>query len=231
MLVLITRPREQAKQTAGLLRAAGHEVLLDPLLEVRRLRPPAVAPGEVAAVAVTSTNAAFAVTEFAGDLPMFAVGDATARALRSLGRDPAGVAGGDGRELAALIGQRVPVGGVIVHLCGREVRDGLAEDLRTAGYVYRAAIVYEAAAAAGLAPATAAAIRERRLNAVLLFSPRSAALLVAQVRAAGLHHSLTAVVAACLSEAVAAELAGLTFRAVRVAAARDQDALLRRLEG
>ena len=82
-----------------------------------------------------------------------------------------------------------------------------------------------------LAPTTAAAIRERRLDAVLLYSPRSAALFAAHVRAAGLDRDLADVVAACLSEAVAAELAGLTFRSVRVADARDQKALLRRLEG
>ena len=101
----------------------------------------------------------------------------------------------------------------MLHLCGREVREGLAADLTAAGFAYRPAVVYEAVAAAGLAPTTAAAIRERRLDAVLLYSPRSAALFAALVRAAGLDRELADVVAACLSEAVAAELAGLHVRA------------------
>ena len=42
MLVLVTRPRDQAAGTADLLRAAGHEVLVDPVLEIRRvpMHPP-----------------------------------------------------------------------------------------------------------------------------------------------------------------------------------------------
>ena len=111
------------------------------------------------------------------------------------------------------------------------MREGLADELAAAGLGYRPAIVYEAVAAAALAPTTATAIRERRLNAVLLYSPRSAALFAAHVKTAGLDRDLADVVAACLSEAVAAELAGLTFGSIRVADARDQKALLRRLEG
>ena len=231
MLVLVTRPRQQAAETARLLRAAGHDVLLDPLLEISQLPPPMLEPGEVAAVAVTSANAAPAASAAPADLPVFVVGEATARALRAAGRRPAGIAGGDGKALAALIARAVPAGGIVLHLCGREVREGLADELAAAGLAYRPAIVYEAVAAAALAPTTAAAIRERRLNAVLLYSPRSAALFAAHVKTAGLDRDLADVVAACLSEAVAAELAGLTFGSIRVADARDQKALLRRLEG
>ena len=119
----------------------------------------------------------------------------------------------------------------MLHLCGRDVRVGLAADLTAAGYVYRPAVVYAAIAAEGLAVPTAAAIREHRLGAVLLYSPRSAALFGVLVRAAGLELELASVIAGCLSEAVAAELAGLHFHSIRVAEAREQDALLRRLEG
>ncbi len=79
--------------------------------------------------------------------------------------------------------------------------------------------------------ATEDALRTARLDAVLLFSPRTAALFAALVQAAGLEPGLRRVVAACLSPAVAAEVAGLPLRAVRVAEARDQKALLRRLDG
>ena len=57
MLVLVTRPHEQAAGTARLLERMGHAVLLDPVLEVRPLpfTPPQV--DAVAALAVTSINA------------------------------------------------------------------------------------------------------------------------------------------------------------------------------
>ena len=76
----MTRPREQAAETARLLRAAGHEVLIDPLLEISPLPPPMLEPGEVAAVAVTSANAVPALAHCPRDLPVFVVGEATAAA-------------------------------------------------------------------------------------------------------------------------------------------------------
>lgn len=231
MLVLVTRPRAQAAETARLLRAAGHEALLDALLEVRHLQPPELTPGACAAVAVTSANAAAAAAACPLDLPVFAVGEATARALRAVGRAPVAVAAGDGRDLAALIARSQSPGETVLHLCGRDVREGLAEELSAAGLGYRREVVYETVAATMLAADTTAAIRERRLGAVLLYSPRSAALFAALVHGVGLAGDLGGVIAACLSEAVAAELALLPLLGVRVAEARDQKALLRRLEG
>jgi uroporphyrinogen-III synthase len=231
VLVLVTRPRAQAGRTVALLRAAGHDSLVDPVLEVRRLPPPALAAGEAAAVAVTSANAAPAVPALPADLPVFAVGEATAEAVRALGRPVAGVAGGDGRDLAALIGRSVPAGNAVLHLGGRDVRDTLRSGLVAAGYAYRSAAVYEAVAATALALEADAAVRDGRLGAALFYSPRSAALWAGLARSAGLADRLGPVLAACLSEAVAGGLAGLRFRAVRVAASRDQTALLRCLDG
>ncbi len=102
MLVLLTRPRDQAERTALALRAIGHDVLIDPLLEISPLAAPTVVPGEVAAAAITSANAVQAVAALPRDLPVFVVGQATAAAVRRAGREPTLVAGGDGRDLAAL---------------------------------------------------------------------------------------------------------------------------------
>ncbi len=231
MLVLVTRPREQAEETARLLRAAGHDVLVDPVLEVRSLPAPQIAPGEIAAVAITSANAAPALAALPPELPVFAVGEATAHAAHALGREIAGVGSSDGAALAELIRRSVRPHGVILHLCGREVREGLEAELVATGYVYRPAVVYEAVPTDDLSPEAAHAIVGKRLGAVLLFSPRSAALWAWKVRAAGLDGQLTGVLAACLSEAVAAQLQGLRFGSIRVAGSRDQKALLRRLEG
>jgi len=90
MLVLVTRPRDQSGETARLLHAAGHDVLVDPVLEIRRLPVPS-APTGVHAIAVTSANAVHALAGLPG-APLFAVGDATARVLRAAGREPAATA-------------------------------------------------------------------------------------------------------------------------------------------
>ena len=229
--MLVTRPEDQAADTVRLLRERGDEPLLDPLLRIERMPPPTGVPAGTAALAVTSANAVPALAAIGAGLPVFAVGRATARALHEAGRPPAAVAGGDGVDLARTLAAALPAGAIVLHVAGHDVRPGLAEELAATGLLYRRVTVYAAVAAERLAPATEAALGAGTLDAVLLFSPRTAALFATLVRGAGLAPRLGGTVAACLSEAVATELAGLPFRAVRVAEARDQKALLRRLDG
>ena len=231
MLVLVTRPREQAESTASALRARGHEVLIDPVVEIRALPVPALDPRAFAAVAITSANAAPALAGLPAALPVFTVGAATARAVREQGRTVTASASGDGAALAQVIAASLPLGRTVLHLRGRDVHGGLEAELRSAGFGYRGVAVYEAAAAAGMAPEVVAAIRAGKLGAVLFFSPRTARLWSSRVVAAGLMPALRRVQAACLSDAVAQALGGLPFAQVRVAAARTQEAVLRCLEG
>jgi uroporphyrinogen-III synthase len=230
VLVLVTRPREQAEETAGLLRAAGHEVIIDPVLEIRRL-PARLSEDPVTAIAVTSANAVPALPDLPRLLPVFAVGNATARALRSAGCEPAGVAAGDGRDLAQLICSTLRGSGTVLHPCGRDVREGLEEGLAAGGLGYLPLVVYEAVPATDLSEETALALSGGRLGGGLFFSPRSAASWAGLVRAARLIEGVRPMRAACLSEAVAAALGDLPFAAIRIAASRDQKALVRCLDG
>ena len=94
--VLVTRPREQAGELTRLLSQRGAEVLLRPTIEVvlrddkqtvERLA--AITPATTDAVLITSGNAAQALaahtTMAARAMPVFAVGTATADALRRHG--------------------------------------------------------------------------------------------------------------------------------------------------
>ena len=232
MLVLVTRPHEQAAATAQALEALGHRVLIDPILTIRPLPRPALPSERPAAVAITSANAAPALAWIDSTVPVFAVGAATAAAAHAAGRVAVHVASGDGQALAALITARLgPDTGVILHLSGADVREGLEAGLVAAGYRYRRAAVYEAVPADRLAPATAAAIADRQLGAALFYSPRSAAIWAQLITRLGLADRLAATLAVCLSEAVAVPLARLAFQQIRVADARDQNGLLRCLDG
>lgn len=227
MLVLVTRPLDQAARTARLLEARGHDVLIDPVLEVRLLPVPPQG-ADIVAVAVTSANAVPALAGMDPRLPVFAVGEATAAAARAVG--PARkirVAEGSGIALAQLIRRSATPGrGTILHLAGTDVRPGFERELVELGYGYRRAIVYETMPTDEIDPAVATAIRDHRLDAVLLYSPRSAALWAAKVRRLGLGPHLHVTIAACLSNAVAEPLRGLVLREVRVARAADQKSLL-----
>lgn len=233
MLVLVTRPHDQATRTAEQLAAMGHKVLVDPVLEIRPRPIGTVDPAGIAALAITSANAAPALPAAgSGHLPVFAVGGATAEAARAAGCVRLHVAEGDGHGLAELIGRELsPERGAILHLAGAEVRAGFAERLAELGFACRRVIAYEAVPSPCLGRSACAALGEGRLGAVLFYSPRTARIWAGHVREAGLVSALERVVAVCLSAAVAAEIAGLPFKERRIAAATSQDALLRCLEG
>ena len=104
MLVLVTRPREQAAETARLLRAAG------PRGAARSAagdQPPAAADARRRARSQPWRSPAPTrcrrLAQLPADLPVFAVGEATAGHCARRVDEPAGIAGGDGTALAALI--------------------------------------------------------------------------------------------------------------------------------
>jgi len=106
--IWITRARPGAEVTARRVEALGFTALVDPLLEIRFLEPTVDLAG-IAALAFTSANGveAFARLSAARDLPVFAVGEATARAARSMGFAEPVSADGDVEALAALIARTI----------------------------------------------------------------------------------------------------------------------------
>lgn len=220
MKVWVTRAQPGAARTAARLTALGHDPLVAPLLAVRPLPGADLALDGVAALAFTSANGVsrFAGTQPAGrDLPVFAVGDATAEAARAAGFAQVRSAAGDVGALAALLARERP-GGPVLHPGAREPAGDLPGALHAAGVSVRAVAVYETTAL-DLAPDAAEAWPS--LEVVLLHSPRAACafLQAAQGRSTG------DLLAACLSEAVAAPLRGCVAR-VRTAAEPREAALL-----
>lgn len=195
------------------------------MLVIEPLPLPDLPAPDVAAVVLTSANAVPALPGALKLLPVFAVGRTTAAAAGAAGCPDVRAGPDDGRALARLVRDALPAG-TVLHLAAEEVREGLEAGLREAGLCYRRVTAYRAVPSPGLAPATSGALMDASLGAVLLFSPRTAAVFAGHVRAAGLGHGLRGTLAACLSRAVAGEAAGLPWREVRVAASRDQTALL-----
>jgi uroporphyrinogen-III synthase len=229
MQVLITRPVEDSGPLAALLAARGVVAVGEPLLAIRPI--PGAAPDldGVQALLFTSANGAraFAAASARRDLSVFAVGDATAEAARRLGFGRVESAGGAVEALAALAAARLdPGGGDLLHAAGSVVAGDLAALLGPRGFRVRRAVLYAAEPAAAISPATAAALRERRIDAAFFFSPRTAARFVTLVRAVRLDETCGAVTAFSLSPAVARELAPIVWARVIVAATPDQAALL-----
>ena len=104
MKVWVTRTEPGASRTARRLKALGHEPLVEPVLEVHPL-PAAIDLGGVGALAFTSGNGLHAFAKLNPDrgLPVFTVGEATAKAAREAGFGSVMSAGGDVQALAMLI--------------------------------------------------------------------------------------------------------------------------------
>src|SRR6201996_6099704 len=125
MRLLVTRPEPDAERTAAVLRARGHEVLVSPLLRIEPLPDAAIGPGPVAALLVTSANVAPAIAAHARFaqlrlLPLFAVGDRSAEALRAAGFADVTSAQGDVGDLATLAASRIAPGAALLYLAGAD---------------------------------------------------------------------------------------------------------------
>lgn len=148
MKVLVTRPEPDASRTAERLIAAGHEVVIAPLQEIRPLSI-AKPEGEFDAVAATSANALRHASErIVADLaplPCFVVGPETARAARDAGFADVRTGPGAARGLVDIVRNTVMAGGRIAYLCGRQRKPDLEYRLGAAGFSVVAVEIYETA--------------------------------------------------------------------------------------
>ncbi len=229
MRVLITRPRDDGERLAEILRGKGIEPLLEPLFRIGHRGGPTLDLDGVQALLVTSANGvrAFAARDDRRTLPVYAVGDASARAATEVGFADVESASGDVEALARLVRRRLdPARGALLHAAGTTVAGDLAGMVAKAGFAYRRAVLYEARAADGFSAATARALKAGLVDGILFFSPRTAACFVDLVRAGGLTGVCGRIIAFCLSPAVAGTANALTWREICVAARPDQAALL-----
>ena len=229
MRVLITRPWEDAEPLAAALRTHGVDSVVAPLLNVRYLAGPALDLQGVQVLLATSANGvrAFAARQPDRNLPVYAVGDATARTARAEGFAEVEVASGDVAALAELVRDRLdPAAGTLIHAAGTKVAGDLAGMLGEGGFDYRRAVLYEALTAERLPPVAVQGIRDRSLDGVVMYSPRTAATFVKLVQKAELDNNCHAQHAFCLSQAVADRAASISWKSIVVAIRPEQSEMV-----
>ncbi len=220
MRLLITRPREDAEALAGLLVEHGVQILIDPLLTIDYRAGPPLDLTDVQALLATSANGVRALIRrsLRRDLPLFAVGDATARTAIAEGFVHVMSATGDVEALARLvIGRLDPAAGTLLHAAASHVAGDLAGQLTRAGFAYRREVLYESHVATALSEATISHLRARQVDGVVLFSPRTAGTFTRLVDAADLAAALQSIVCFALSPAVTATATRLAWRDTLVA--------------
>jgi len=230
---LVTRPRAEAEDLAVLLAARGLQAVIEPLIEIDEcgLAPPDLAG--VQAILCTSANGVRALARARAErnVPLFAVGEATASRARAEGFARIESADGNVDALQCLVRRRLnPRGGRLLHVAGSVVAGDLAGALGAAGFAVERAVLYDARPVAALTPPTARLIAEGMIDFALFFSPRTSAIFVRLVGEAGIGAGLSATIAASISSAADAALGMLSFRGRAVAHAPHQRALLEILD-
>jgi uroporphyrinogen-III synthase len=231
MRILVTRSQPRAADTAAALRARGHEPIIAPLFTMERLADVDPKTGPWDAILLTSANGLWGIVSFAHDkrwhgIPVFAVGDVSAKAARGMGFGDVTAAGGSVNDLAELVAARLQPPARLLYLAGEERAGDLAGALRSKNFEVDLVVVYRLVTAQHLPePATAALNGE--LDAILHFSPASAGNFLKAARNSNLlDAALNKPVHLCLSEQVAAPLRDAGAAHIQVAARPTQDALL-----
>lgn len=225
--MLITRPEAGANETAARVAALGFTPILAPVLAIAALPARLPDPARVQAVLVTSGNALPALGPTFHAVKLFAVGDATAARARAAGFADVTSAGRNAEALDALVRERCrPAGGALLLPTARGEGLALARSLREAGFAVMRRTVYAAVPQKTLPVAAEEALSRGAVGAALFFSAATARSFTKLLLAALPAGCLNAVDAFALSPAVAAPLAHLPWRRLRVADRPSQDALL-----
>lgn len=230
---MLTRPRSDSEKLALQLRAGGDDAHVEPVLEIVTTGNAPALDG-IQAILATSANGVrhLAAASDRRDVPLYAVGDATALCAHECGFLSVESARGDSRTLAALVASRLdPAAGALLHVRGEDSTGDLAGALEAKGFTVNSAVLYRAEPAIALSAEGRDCIASEKCDAILFFSPRTARTFVSLIDDAGLRDRCTGMIAICLSQAVADAAVSLPWSDMRIAATPDQDAMIQAMMG
>ena len=234
MKVLITRSEVDAAPLAGLLGSRDIISVLDPMIKIQLTPGSPLNLEDIQALLMTSSNGvrAYCARNSERQIPLFAVGDATAREAMANGFNNISTARGDVSHLVKLVQTQLSTrSGALLHVAGTKTAGDLAGGLFRAGFEYRRDVLYNAIAAQFLHPDTILALMKKEIQGVLLYSPRTAQIFC-QCAIADLGADIfSGVTAYCLSTAVANKARVLKWRAVVVASRPTQSELIHVVAG
>ena len=234
MRVLITRPGEDGTALAEILRARGIESVIEPLLSIKYLDGPELKLENIQALLLTSANGVRALARRTDrrDIPVYAVGDATAMTARKAGFIQVHSAAGDVKTLVDLVKEILkPKDGPLLHIAGSSVAGDLIGLIDASGFKCTRSVLYEAIGERSLRSSTITGIKDSQIDAVTLYSPRSAERFVELTRKARLVRSCHKINVICLSQSVAEKVSEIKWQSVLIADEPNQDAVLKLIIG
>lgn len=226
--LLLTRPEDDSISVCKALTAMGIDCVIAPLLQIENIPGPDIVTDALQGFLVTSANGVRAVAARTKnrDLPVYAVGDATARAARDIGFGCVTSASGDVDDLAALVAHACDAeDGAFYHAAGTVTAGDLSGRLAAVGFEVIREKIYEAKTVEHLPDNARAALAAGAIDGVVIFSPRTAETFMDRVAAAGLIPVLGDVQLFALSQNVR-DAAGSDWGEVIVAKTPTQESLL-----
>ncbi|MGH6735366.1 MAG: uroporphyrinogen-III synthase [Methyloceanibacter sp.] len=229
--MLVTRPEPDARHEAEALAARGHDPVLAPLLEIEFLPDVDFSLEGAQALIVTSRNALRALAahdalDEAIALPLFAVGETTAREAKALGFAEVTIGPGTAAGLAPLIRREVhPEKGALVHLAGEALAFDLKPVLEEEGFDVRIVVLYRTHPLPELPGNVLEDLANGAMGGVILLSPRTAKTFARLLQGQGAVTQAKSPVCYCLSQAVAEAVAPLGFDVRVPAHPREEDVL------
>jgi uroporphyrinogen-III synthase len=236
-MILITRPAEDASLLAKALYARGYETFIEPLLDIvpatNSEKPlKAALKRRPQAIIATSRHALTALASLTQlrDIPILAVGEATARCAQELGFT-ATICGNNARALAQHVTLHISARtGPLLYIRGANISTDITAILAGHSFEVISVILYKSVRAQKLSPSLQKALREKRIRAALFFSARTAATyakLVMREQLQALHSNIAAI---CISTAVTQPLQVLPWEALHFSARPTMNSMLEMLE-
>ena len=183
---------------------------------------------DIQGIFVTSGHALRALKEsLAQDVPIFTVGDQTAKNAQNLGFKSIFSSNGDAVDLKNLILKRCfPEKGPLFYPRGVHVHCDLKSDLEAAGFCVHEEIVYEGVESREFFPETVQNLKNGKIRDVFLFSRRASEIFMNHIELLNLKDILKGLRAFCLSSNVEKPLLKARWKGIHVSSHPSIDALM-----
>lgn len=224
--VLIIRSLEDALPLAQTLEEEGIATCVHPLYEPQFYPP--IDLENPQALIITSKNALRAIDsiESLKTVPLYVVGDQTARFARDQGYKVIHNASGTSEELLQLILKKAsPDQGILWHLSGKVMKGDLVGSLCAHEFEARRQVVYEMCSPQTLPEALYSALSEKKISHILFFSPHTTKIFVSLIKKCGLEDKMHSIEALCLSKDVEDEVQGTRWKKIWVSPQPTQKSL------
>ena len=214
--IWITRPTEDSSHLFKTLTDKGYDAFVEPLLDIT-FNEVKIDTKNCQAIVFTSANGvrAYIYNKGTTDLPVYAVGDATAREAKKAGFKIIHISQGDVVFLSETIKEHAkPEEGALYHGAGSVIAKDLSALLSAHKYAVKRQALYEAVPTVAISRTVCTYLKNGSISGILLMSPRTADIFVRTMRAQKLDNHLEGVIMFALSDAVADKLRSLNCKVV-----------------